>query len=147
MKKKYISPDTIRLTIPSNPKYLRALRSLVEEVTYEMGFPKKLRSDIIHAINEACTNIIKHSYDNDYEKEIVITLANKHDHLEVMIKDFGKKVHPMSIRHREIHDVKPGGLGVYFIKQSMDKVWYDTTPRIGMELRMVKYLKKGEAEN
>jgi serine/threonine-protein kinase RsbW len=142
MNKKYIAPDTIRVTIPSNPKYLRALRSLVNEVTHEMGFYIKTRNEVTHAINEACTNVIKHSYENDHEKEIIISLTNKHDHLEVTIKDFGKKVHPARIRSRKLHEVRPGGLGVYFIKQSMDEVWYDMSPRQGTELRMVKYLKK-----
>jgi anti-sigma regulatory factor (Ser/Thr protein kinase) len=143
--KKYIAPDTIRITIPSNPKYLRALRALIEEVTYEMEFHQKARNDIIHAVNEACTNVIKHSYDNDFEKEIIIYLTNKLDHIEVVIKDFGKKARPGRIRHRKLHDIKPGGLGVYFIKQSMDGIWYDTTPRVGTELRMIKYLKKKNA--
>ena len=77
MWKKYIAPDTIRVTIPSNPKYLRAVRSLVEEVTHEMGFNSKKRGEVIHAIDEACTNVIKHSYGGDLEKEIVIALTIK----------------------------------------------------------------------
>lgn len=134
--------DIITVVIPSNPKYLRALRSLVDEVTFEMGFSSKARCEVIQAIDEACTNVIKHSYDGTFKKKIILSLQEQHDRLEVMIKDFGKKVHPGRIRPRELHDVKPGGLGVHIIKQSMDVVWYDISPRIGTELKMVKYLKK-----
>ena len=142
MAKKFISPDTIRLTVPSNPKYLRALRSLVEEVTHEMGFSYRARREIIHAIDEACTNVIKHGYDGNLEKEIVIALTARNDSLEVRIRDFGKKVPPSIIRHRKLHDVRPGGLGVFFIKQSMDEVHYNTDLEAGTELIMVKHLKK-----
>jgi len=134
--------DTITIVVPSNPKYLRAVRSLVDEVTYEMGFSAKSRSEVIQAIDEACTNIIKYSYDGNFKKKIIITLQDHNNRLEVMVKDFGRKVHPARIRHRELHDVKPGGLGVYLIKQYMDVVWYDISPRVGTELKMVKYLKK-----
>jgi anti-sigma regulatory factor (Ser/Thr protein kinase) len=135
-------PDTITVIIPSNPKYLRAVRSMLDEVTYEMGFSAKARSEVIHAVDEACTNVIKHGYGGNADKKIVLILRERLDRLEVTIKDFGKKVHPARIRSRELHDVKPGGLGVYFIRRSMDMVWYDTSPRVGTELKMVKYLKK-----
>jgi anti-sigma regulatory factor (Ser/Thr protein kinase) len=134
--------DTITTVIPSNPKYLRAVRAIVEEVTYEMGFSARKRSQIVHAIDEACTNIIKHSYGGRFDKKIVVILKEEHNRLEVVIKDFGKKVHPARIRHRRLHDVKPGGLGVYFIKQSMDVVCYDISPPRGTELKMVKYIRR-----
>lgn len=142
MAKDYISPDTIRLVIPSNPKYLRALRALVEEVTHEMGFSYRARREVVHAINEACTNVTKHGYGGNLEKEIRISLSRKEDHIEVTIRDFGKKVPADMIRHRDLHDVRPGGLGVFFIRQSMDEVEYDTSPPVGTRLRMVKYLKR-----
>lgn len=78
----------------------------------------------------------------NFDKKIVLILRELADRLEVVIKDFGKKVHPARIRSRDLHDVKPGGLGVYFIRRSMDMVWYDMSPRIGTELKMVKYLKR-----
>lgn len=134
--------DTITVIIPSNPRYLRAVRSLLDEVTYEMNFPAKARSEIIHAVDEACTNVIKHGYGGHFDKKIVLLLRERADRIEITIKDFGKKVHPARIRSRELHDIKPGGLGVYFIRRSMDMVWYDTSPRVGTELKMVKYLKK-----
>ncbi len=142
MTTKQMPQDIISVTIPSNPKYLRALRAAVDEVTYEMGFSVKARSEIIQAIVEACTNVIKHSYDGNFNKKIILVLKELTDRLEVIVKDLGKKVHPTRIKHRELHDVKPGGLGVYIIKQSMDMVWYDMTPRKGTELKMVKFLKK-----
>lgn len=137
-----VLPNTITVIIPSNPKYLRAVRSMLDEITYEMGFSAKARSEVIHAVDEACTNVIKHGYSGKFDKKIVLILLERPDRLEVTIKDFGRKVHPARIRSRELHDVKPGGLGVYFIRKSMDMVWYDMSPRVGTELKMVKYLKK-----
>ena len=142
MAKDYISPDTIRLVIPSNPKYLRALRALVEEVTHEMGFSFRARREVVHAINEACTNVITHAYEGNSEREIVISLARKTDRLEVVVRDFGKKVPQSVIRPRSLDDVRPGGLGVFFIRQSMDEVRYDTSKPVGTELTMIKYVRR-----
>lgn len=142
MRASRVPKDTITAIIPSNPMYLRAVRSLVEEVTYEMGFSARKRSQIVHAIDEALTNVIKHSYEGRSDKKIIVTLREALDRLEVSIRDFGKKVHPARIKPRKLHDVKPGGLGTYFIRQSMDVVCYDISPPRGTELKMVKYLRK-----
>ncbi|MDD5557054.1 MAG: ATP-binding protein [bacterium] len=140
MSEERVARDAVTVVIPSNPRYLRAVRSLVDEVTHEMGFAAKARGEIIHATDEALTNVIRHSYGGRADKKIVVTLRETTDRLEVIIRDFGTKTHPDRIRPRKLHDVKPGGLGTYFIKRSMDVVRYDTSPRRGTILKMVKYL-------
>ena len=50
--------------------------------------------------------------------EIKISLNN--DQLEIGFFDKGKPVVAENIQHRKLDDIKPGGLGTYFIKQIMD---------------------------
>jgi anti-sigma regulatory factor (Ser/Thr protein kinase) len=142
MKKDQIGAHTIQVAIPSNPKYLRALRALIKEITHEMGYTPKNRSEIIHAVDEAITNVIKHGYEGKDHKAIIVTLEEKTDRLVIHIRDFGKKAPLQFIRPRQLHEVRPGGLGVFFIKRHMDEVIYDTGFRTGTELTLVKYLKK-----
>jgi serine/threonine-protein kinase RsbW len=61
--------------------------------------------------------------------------------MEIKIRDFGKKVDPRKIKSRPLNEIRPGGLGVFFIKRIMDEVVYDTSHRVGTELKLVKYLK------
>jgi anti-sigma regulatory factor (Ser/Thr protein kinase) len=61
--------------------------------------------------------------------------------LDVTLRDWGRKVDPASIQPRELSDIRPGGLGVHFIREIMDEAVYDPTPETGTELRMTKRLK------
>ena len=50
--------------------------------------------------------------------EIKIALSD--GKLEIGFFDKGKAVVPENIQHRQLDDIKPGGLGTFFIKQIMD---------------------------
>lgn len=139
---KVIDKDRFRVTIPSSPKFLRVVRAILSEITHEAGFDEKTGKDIILAVDEACTNVIKHSYHEDDGRKIIISFSMHPDRLTVEIRDFGEKVDPKRIQHRKLEEVKPGGLGVLFIKSSMDEVDFDTSMKHGTRLTLVKYLKE-----
>ena len=53
----------MRLELPSDPNLLCAVRGAVERLTESFGFsPADCRS-VIRAVDEALTNIIRHSYE------------------------------------------------------------------------------------
>ena len=75
------------------------------------------------AIAEAAQNIVKHGY-KDIESttdKMQIRISLKSGELEIGFFDKGKPVVPGNIQHRKLDDIKPGGLGTYFIKQIMDE--------------------------
>ena len=75
------------------------------------------------AIAEAAQNIVKHAYqgeDTDDKMEIKISLEK--GQLEIGFFDKGRPVEEKKVRHRKIDDIKPGGLGTFFIQQIMDAV-------------------------
>ena len=49
-----------------------------------------------------------------------IKISLKDGKLEIGFFDKGKAVVPENIQHRQLDDIKPGGLGTFFIKQIMD---------------------------
>ena len=49
-----------------------------------------------------------------------IKISFEDNELEIGFFDKGKPVNPENIKHRKLDDVKPGGLGTFFIKQIMD---------------------------
>ena len=52
--------------------------------------------------------------------EFGIINSDNCDQLEIGFYDKGKPVVAENIQHRKLDDIKPGGLGTYFIKQIMD---------------------------
>lgn len=127
--------------MPSHPQFLCVTRAVIFQVAHCMRFEEKDVNCIALAVEEAFTNIIKYSYKNDYKKKVMLVLNIFKDKLEIILRDYGPKVDVEKIKSRELKDVRPGGLGVYFIKKFMDEVTYDVTADVGTELRLVKYKK------
>ena len=50
------------------------------------------------------------------------------------------QVDPSTIRSQNLDDIRPGGLGVYIIREIMDEVRYEQRDGGGMRLSMVKQL-------
>ena len=52
---------------------------------------------------------------------------------EVVIEDSGIKARPESIQGRSLEDVRPGGLGVHFIKRTFDVFDFDRREEEGQQ--------------
>ncbi len=132
----------VSLKVPSHPKYL----SLIREVTAGVGLMHGLGQDVVEqiklAVDEACANVIKYAYKGDAGKQIVVRYRVDPERFEVVIEDTGIKADPAAITGRRLEDVRPGGLGVHFIKRCFDVFEFDGRKRTGNRLRLVRYLKE-----
>jgi anti-sigma regulatory factor (Ser/Thr protein kinase) len=133
---------TIEFRIPSDPQMLKIVRDGVSHVCVMMGFRRGERNNIVLAVDEACSNIIKHAYKGETDKPIIIILKMDPDKLEINLRDYGEKVNIKAIKSRKLDDIRPGGLGVHLIKSVMDEVTYEDGPDLGNRLHLVKYVKK-----
>ena len=101
---------------------LKEVRIFSREVFEKINIPQDQKDDLVLAIAEAAQNIVKHGYkgiENTTDKmQIKISLSN--NELEIGFFDKGKEVVPGNVQHRKLDDIKPGGLGTFFIKQIMD---------------------------
>ena len=134
--------DIIKITVPSDPKYL----SLIRDMTAKMGALSGIEGPVIDtlklAIDEACSNVIKHTYKGDTGKNIRIQYRITKETFEAIIEDSGEKVTPELLKGRDLEDVRPGGLGLHFIRRAFDVASYDEKKKKGNRLRLVKYLKE-----
>ena len=102
---------------------LKDVRSFSREVFEKVNIDQDLKDELVLAIAEAAQNIVKHAYqgeDTNDKMEIKISLENRN--LEIGFFDKGRPVEKDNVRHRKIDDIKPGGLGTFFIQQIMDAV-------------------------
>ena len=102
---------------------LKDVRTFSREVFEKLELNQELKDELVLAIAEAAQNIVKHAYqgeDTDDKMEIKISLEN--GQLEIGFFDKGRPVEEKNVRHRKIDDIKPGGLGTFFIQQIMDAV-------------------------
>jgi serine/threonine-protein kinase RsbW len=131
------------LTIESRTEKLSAVRAFISEAAREFGFDEESISNIALAVDEACTNIIKHAYHFADDQPIDIHVKENNGTFEVIIRDKGKPFDPnevhLPVMKEYLKNYKRGGLGMYLMKSLMDKVEYKPSPN-GNEVRLVKYL-------
>jgi serine/threonine-protein kinase RsbW len=143
----------LRLDLESNPEALCMVRATVQRATEVVRFPEPESRAIVRSVDEALANVIRHAYKNrpgmpiemicrklfgDKEKKNVRGL-------EVIIEDSGIAVDPKKLQGRPLEEIRPGGLGLHFMKQSMDVVEFRRNNGKNL-LRMVKYLAPSRPE-
>ena len=102
---------------------LKDVRSFSREVFDKFNLSQDLKDELVLAIAEAAQNIVKHAYQNEETQDkMEIRISLKDNELEIGFFDKGRPVEKDNVRHRKIDDVKPGGLGTFFIQQIMDAV-------------------------
>ena len=114
--------ETKDFTVSS--KSLREIREFSREVISKSSILEEGKDELVLAIAEAAQNIVKHAYkDNqDTTDKMQIKISFNSNKLEIGFFDKGKPVIEENIKHRSLDDIKPGGLGTYFIQQIMDEV-------------------------
>lgn len=139
----------IEIRIDSDPKYLGVVRSAVQSAAERWELPSHDCDRLVLAVDEALTNIIRHGYDGRCDQPIWVTLSPScREHrkgIEVTIDDETENIDPDSIKPRRcpplnIDDIKPGGLGVSIIQESVDYHSYQCrTDAKGLRLTLLKY--------
>ena len=102
---------------------LKEVRSFSRDVFQKVDINQELKDELVLAIAEAAQNIVKHAYQNEETQDkMEIRISLKNNELEIGFFDKGRPVEKDNVRHRKIDDIKPGGLGTFFIQQIMDAV-------------------------
>lgn len=130
----------IKLTVPSNSKYLCVVRGTLSKFLECNKIPESISGKLILCVDEACSNIIKHSYGGNCAEPIELTFQIDEGTFTAHIMDYGKQCDKESIKPRKLDQIRPGGLGTHFIFEIMDSVEYCTNREKGTLLTMVKKL-------
>ncbi len=132
----------IDIKIPSDPRVLVVVRDVVGRFCDLLECSEEEQHKIVLAVDEACTNIIKHTYLGDPCGTIEVSCSGSTEQIEIILRDCGPPVDIKRVRPRNLDEVRPGGLGTHFMQSIMDEVEYDYEEGCGNVLRMVKRLCK-----
>jgi serine/threonine-protein kinase RsbW len=91
------SPSPVRLTLPAQPGNIVVVRRALEAIADELALPRRLIEDMRLAVTEACTNVVRHAYDDD-ERESAnamrVDLLPSEDGMQVIVEDRGRGLGP-----------------------------------------------------
>ena len=113
---------------PVESSSLKQIRNFAREVLAKDNMFDATKDDVVLALAEAAQNVVKHAYNGKPTGDTMrVEISFKDNQLIIEIYDKGKPVMPENIKPRKIDDIKPGGLGTFFIGQIMDEVIFKTS--------------------
>ncbi len=134
------------LVVKSTTDNLALIREFTRTAAEKSGFSEETTGKIILAVDEACTNIIKHAYKNSSEGEINILVKFEDGKFIISITDEGLHFDPMQVPEPDLQEFvkekRVGGLGIYLIRKMMDEVRYSTLTGNKNQVVLVKYLSR-----
>jgi len=133
--------DSIIIAIPSHPKYLSVVRAVTGKMGELCDIDESGIEDMKLAVDEACTNVIKHAYKGDVSRKIVLKYKITRKAFKVSIEDSGIKARIDLLKGRNLNEIRPGGLGIHLIRRVFDVLAFDEREKNGNRLVLIKYLK------
>ena len=137
--------DTHRITRAAYLESLGDFRAFIKEHCEGYGgVTEEILYDITLAVDEACTNVITHGYEDMDPGSIILDLELTPERIVISLTDFGHSFEPDSAPipnvEAPLEERELGGFGLFLIRQSMDDMSYRITED-GNTMVLTKYLR------
>jgi serine/threonine-protein kinase RsbW len=129
------------LQVTADLEALKEVRHFVEKTAVARINNPQTISDIVLAVDEALTNIIRHGYNNQPGK-IEITISCQQNQFTIRLYDWSANFDPTQVALPDLDTPlsqrKPGGMGVHIMRQLTDDLQYQILPDGRNELTLIK---------
>jgi anti-sigma regulatory factor (Ser/Thr protein kinase) len=126
---------------------LALIRDFVAQVGEGLGLDEQMIYELQLAVDEACSNVIKHGY-GGRGGEIEVAIEPTEDGIKVMVRDWGSSFDPDAVPTPDVtaplENRKLGGLGLFLMRKTMDDVRFEFDRQQGNTLTMMKRRRKEE---
>jgi serine/threonine-protein kinase RsbW len=131
------------LVVKSTTDNLALIRDFTKSAAQKCGFTEETIDKIALAVDEACTNVIKHAYKFSPEGDIIVNINVNHSKMTVSITDHGSNFDPSLVPEPDVKKYyrqhKIGGLGIYLMRKLMDEVNFNSVAGSKNQVVLVKY--------
>jgi anti-sigma regulatory factor (Ser/Thr protein kinase) len=119
----------VRLTLPARPENVAVIRHVLGAFAEALNLPDAVVEDMRLAVTEACTNVVRHAYDDEEHGPLEIVIRPDGDRLDVIVSDCGRGIGPSP-------DTAGPGLGLPLIAALVHSLEIQHAPRAGSRLAM-----------
>ncbi|MBD3180135.1 MAG: anti-sigma factor antagonist [Candidatus Latescibacteria bacterium] len=128
------------LKIQADENNLHEIRDFISDICWRIGFSQRETNNTKLAVDEACTNIIKHAYEGR-AGEVEVRVEAEPRRIDINLFDQGRSFEWSDVKDPDLDEYvkmgKKGGLGIYLMNQLMDELDYTASPS-GNKLHMSK---------
>ncbi len=111
------------VTVPAEPASMEAIRRSFGPVLAE--WEPASADEVLLALVECAANVVRHRDAALGEGRIRIRGQRGPDKLQFRICEFCNEGDIPTIKPRDLDDIRPGGLGTYFVGEIMSRVFYE----------------------
>jgi serine/threonine-protein kinase RsbW len=135
------------IEVHADYSHLEAIRAFVRRTACELGLDESAAYDLMLAVDEVCSNVIKHGYcGRGGRLELSVGLVE--GGVRATVRDWGEEFDPESVPVPDLCvplEMRPlGGLGLHLVGQLVDELAFAFDGEKGNTTTMVKWL--GERE-
>jgi serine/threonine-protein kinase RsbW len=145
------SKEVVEIRLPNRLQYLSTLAGFVGNVCQIHEVPEEDIDDILLAVDEASSNIIKHAYQVGSINYFRVRISIDRELVQVDLLDQGKEFNPLEIPHpthmrgiTEEAEERDLSLGIHIMKKVMDDVHYRYSPNEGNDLTLIKKISQSK---
>ena len=132
----------VDLTLPTDAKLISQTRRTVSGFLQHMGVAQEVVDDVVLALDEACTNVMRHAFEGDTDL-FHLTAQLRDDEIVVIVEDEGVGLPPSKLQEPLLspEPTATSGRGLQMIRTLMTDVALETAPlRQGTRLEMRRML-------
>jgi len=121
-------PESFRLVIPSQTRYLNLVTGLAKRASLVAGMDDATAAKVSIAVDEAVTNVIIHAYRGESNHQVEIELRFREEALEIRIWNTGQGLHDEDVvlpdPREYVKHPRKGGLGLLLMSRFMDEIHF-----------------------
>ncbi|HET9084750.1 MAG TPA: ATP-binding protein [Candidatus Limnocylindrales bacterium] len=129
------------MTIPADLERVVDLRATVRELGAGCQAPPDCIGDLVQAVDEAATNVIRHGYKGE-PGAIDMTAELKGDDIVITLEDTAPPFDPTAAERPDLsippHKRTPGGMGIHLMRLATDSMEHRFRPGGGNILTLTR---------
>lgn len=85
-----LASTDVRLTLPAHPENVAVIRHVLGAFAEALALPPDVAEDMRLAVTEACTNVVRHAYQEGTPGPIDVVVRPSGERLELIVMDRGR---------------------------------------------------------
>jgi len=136
--------DTQTLKLKASLENVPLAIELAARSARSAGLDEQAVYEVQVAIDEACANVVEHAYAGGEPGAMEVSCRTDDRTFAIRVRNWGRSFEPNRVEDPDVtaplEERTLGGLGLFLIRQYMDRVEYTFDPKLGNELLMTKSL-------
>jgi anti-sigma regulatory factor (Ser/Thr protein kinase) len=133
-----MTKDMGALKVPGDLQSIAEIRQWLEELLLRVPASQEAIFDVLSAVTEICSNIVRHGYTPEISGDIQLEAVFGSNTFELKITDTAPAFVPEGGASLPDHRLAEGGYGAFLADSLMDQVVYEPLGKTGNRTTLVK---------